>query len=97
MSDVIFPLRGLKISNSTGTGNIPAKALKLSTHIIGLSLTKIFNLSIRSGIYVDEWKNARVIPIYKSDDRQKCENYRPVPIPPIVSQILEMCFGFIIF
>ena len=51
----------------------------------------IFNLSIKKGEYVDEWKKAWVIPIYKSDDRLKCENYRPISILPIVSKILERC------
>ena len=28
-------------------------------------------------------------PIYKSDDRLKCENYRPISILPIVSKVFE--------
>ena len=74
--EVIHQLANLKISKSTGIDNIPAKALKIAANIIGPSLTWIFNLSIKTGIYVDEWKKARVVPIYKSGNRQKCENYR---------------------
>ena len=29
------------------------------------------------------------MPIFKSEDRQKCENYRPISILPIISKILE--------
>ena len=75
--EVIHQLANLKISKSTGIDNIPAKALKIAANIIGPSLTWIFNLSIKTGIYVDEWKKARVVPMYKSGNRQKCENYRP--------------------
>ncbi len=89
MDDIICQLRNLKISKSTGIDNIPAIALKLSAEVIGPSLTWIYNLSIKTGIYVDEWKKAWVIPIFKSDDRQRCENYRPISILPIVSKILE--------
>jgi hypothetical protein len=69
--------------------NIPARALKISAEIISPSLTWIFNLSIKTGIYVDEWKKAWILPIFKTEDRQKCENYRPISILPIISKIFE--------
>ena len=50
--------------------NIPVKILKLSSDIIAPSLTHIFNLSLVTGIYVDDWKRARVIPIYKAEDKK---------------------------
>ena len=68
---------------------IPANILKLTSTLIAPSITFIFNLSIRTGIYIDEWKLARVIPIYKSEDKRKCENYRPISILPIISKIFE--------
>ena len=68
---------------------IPANILKLTTTLIAPSITFIFNLSIRTGIYIDEWKLARVLPIYKSEDKRKCENYRPISILPKMSKIFE--------
>ena len=41
-------------------------------------MTFIFNLSLATGVYIDEWKRARVTPIFKSGDRRQCENYRPI-------------------
>ena len=89
IDEVTQQLSNLKISKSTGVDNIPAKALKLAASIIAPSLTWIFNLSIRTGIYVNEWKKVRVVPIYKSNYRQRCGNYRPISILPVVSKILE--------
>jgi hypothetical protein len=60
--------------------NIPAKILKISADIIAPTLTAIFYLSLNSFTYIDSWKKARVTPIFKYDDRQKCDNYRPISI-----------------
>ena len=32
---------------------------------------------------------ARIKPIFKSEYRQKCDNYRPISILPIISKIFE--------
>ena len=84
-------LSNLKSSKSTGIDSIgiPARVLKISAEIISPSLTWIFNLCIKTGVYIDDWKKAWVIPIYKSEDRKKCENYRPISILPIISKIFE--------
>ncbi len=77
-------------SKATGIDKIPAKVLKISADIIAPSLTAIFNLSaLHTGIFVSEWKLARVQPICKSEDKSKCENYRPISFLPVVSKIFE--------
>ena len=40
-------------------------------------------------IELDDWKKAWVVPIYKSENRKKCENYRPISILPIICKIFE--------
>ena len=89
IDNVTTSLMNLKTKKSTGLDKIPAKVLKLSADIISPSLTYIFNRSLETGTYIDDWKKARVIPIFKSDDRQKCENYRPISILPIISKVFE--------
>ena len=69
--------------------NISAKMLKIAANIIAPSLTYIFNLSLSTGIFIDDWKNARVNPIYKKGSRRNMGNYRPISILPILSKVFE--------
>ena len=49
----------------------------------------ILNFSIETTCVENDWKNARVTPIFKSGDNHIVNNYRPVSVLPIVSKILE--------
>ena len=53
------------------------------------SLTYIFNQAITLASFPDEWKIARVIPLFKSGHRNMPENYRPISILPAISKIME--------
>ena len=53
------------------------------------SLTKLFNLSIQEKTFPTIWKSTRIMPIYKSGDKQDPSNYRPISILPTISKILE--------
>ena len=43
-------------------------------------LTYLNNLSINQGIFLDEQNIAKVLPIYKSDEKQLITNYRPISV-----------------
>ena len=89
VTSVALRLSKLLASKSTGRDNIPAKVQKITANIIAPSLTYIFNIFLQSGIYVNDWKLAKIIPIYKSEDRKKCENYRPISVLPVISKVFE--------
>ena len=65
VENVLNTLRQLNISNGAGLDKIPAKMLRIAADIIAPSLTYISNLSVSTGVFVDDWKDARVIPIYE--------------------------------
>ena len=91
VNSVALRLSKLLASKSTGMDNILVKVLKITANIIAPSLTYIFNISLQSGIYVDDCKLAKIIPIYKPEDRKKSENYRPtgISILPAISKVFE--------
>ena len=47
------------------------------------------NCSIRSAVFIDKWKEARVTPLFKSGESFHLSNYRPVSVLPVVSKIIE--------
>ena len=70
-------------SKATGLDNISAKLLRECPDVLAESLTHIFNQSLMTGIFPDEWKSARVTPLYKnSGKRSDPTNYRPISVIP---------------
>ena len=52
-------------------------------------LTKLFNLSLETGVVPQDWRDADVCPLFKKGKRDKAENYRPVSLTSIVGKLLE--------
>ena len=89
ISYVQTQLSSLDISKATGLDDLSAKMLRLSSHIIAAPLTQIINLSIRTKIFPDSLKHAKVTPCFKKGDKSDKTNYRPISILPIISKIIE--------
>lgn len=52
-------------------------------------MTHLVNLSIKSGLFPDQWKKAVVISILKLGDTEQVCNYCPISILPALSKVLE--------
>ena len=63
--------------------------LKECLDLITASLCSIFNRSITSGIFPEEWKCAKVTPLFKNGQRSDLNNYRPISVTPIVAKVFE--------
>ncbi len=86
---LIVIIQGLNTANSVGSGGIPLRFIKDSLYFIALYLTCIINTSIDTGVFPTSWKQALVVPLFKSDDSNDMKNYRPISLLPIVSKILQ--------
>ena len=63
--------------------------LKHSSSILSLPLMRIIHLTLKTGIFPDELRKAKVIPLFKSGSRNDIINYRPISILPAFSNVLE--------
>ena len=55
-------------------------------------LIYLFNKSFETGQFPNMMKKAKIIPIFKSGDKNTFTNYRPVSLLPQFSKILEKLF-----
>ena len=78
------------LSNSAaGYDEIPASIMKQLIVYYVQPLTLLINKSIAQGKFPDELKLAKVLPIYKNEDEQMIQNYRPISVLPFFSKIFE--------
>ena len=62
--------------------------IKTCSDELARPLSMIFNKSMVEGIVPDDLKIAKIIPVYKSEDKKIISNYRPISILPAFSKIL---------
>ena len=82
-------IKSLKTKDSFGNDGISVKLLKAIAPGIILPITLILNQSLITGIFPDTLKIAKVIPLYKKDDRCVVGNYRPVSLLNALSKVFE--------
>ena len=88
--DIIYDaLNRLQPKKSAGLDGISMAMLKEIMPCIIIPVTYLFNLSFKTGFIPQEYKCAKVIPIYKSGEMSKFDNYRPISILPAFSKLLE--------
>jgi len=78
----------LNSKKSCGPDGITAKVVKACPELLS-PLLHIINLSFKNGVFPDYMKIAKVIPIFKKNERYLPGNYRPISLLNIFSKVLE--------
>ena len=76
-------------NSSAGWDDFPTFVLKKCSGSLLQPLTHLINCSLQTGIFPDELKLARVVPIFKAGDPAQVSNYRPISVLTTFSKIIE--------
>lgn len=80
-------------SNATGCDNISLRFIKLLLPYVIPPLTHIFNFSITTSKFPNNWKIANVNPIAKVNNPRSPNDFRPISILPALSKAFEKCLS----
>ena len=72
-----------------GHDQISIRMLNLCSTSICKPLEIIFNQSLETGTFPNDWKKRDVIPVFKKGDKQILKNYRPISLLPVCHKIFE--------
>ena len=87
-NEIVNVVRNFKSKNSN-LNSIPSFMFKHVVTKIAPVISDLINSSFDEGIFQDELKTARVVPIFKSGQSDVVLNYRPIATLPFLSKIYE--------
>ena len=89
IDEVMDHLLSLNKDKCPGEDNIHPSILADCAEQLAIPLLIIFRKSLEQGVLPDDWKIARISPIYKNGLRTNAGNYRPVSLTRVPCKILE--------
>ena len=90
--EILTTVNQCKNKMSEDVNSLSMNVIKRIIRSVSTPFQHICNLSFQTGVVPDAMKIAKIIPLFKSGDRQLFTNYRPVALLPQFSKILEKLF-----
>ena len=89
VNEIIACIGSLNANKAVGYDNIPAYFLKVAAPIIAPYLCFLIDYAFLNGIFPDNCKIAKVIPIHKKGKKGNPSNFRPISILTCISKVIE--------
>ena len=74
---------------SCGHDELSSELVKHISNEVSTSHNILINKSLNGGIFSDEYKMVKVLPVQKAKSKEDIGNYRPVSILPSLSKVFE--------
>ena len=87
--DLMKIIARMKPKKSSSFDGITNFVLKQIVNEVVSPLTRMINVSLRTGLIPDAWKIAKVVPLYKAGREDDFSNYRPISLLPVLSKVIE--------
>lgn len=88
-SDVRQAILKLKNTSSLDFYELNSYIIKASVDHLVMPLAILFNKCLMDGIWPNNLKISKIVPIFKKGDVDIADNYRPIAIVPIIAKIFE--------
>lgn len=89
--ELLHVVKSLKNSYSCGSDNFSTNLLKKCVDFIKRPLLNLINLSFSKGVFPESLKIGKIRPIFKTGEKNRRENYRPITLLSSFSKIFEKC------
>ena len=88
--EILNLVSSLNNSKASGPFSIPTDIFKMTKHIMAPVLTEIINLSFSTGLYPNNLKIAKVVPVFKNKGSNLfCNNFRPISLLSNINKVYE--------
>ena len=82
-------LNNTKTSKAADLDSISGISLKDGAEILSIPVTQLCNLSMSLGLFLNDCKTAKLVPLYKKGSKTDPKNYRPISLLPPLSKIIR--------
>jgi hypothetical protein len=98
VSEIFNALHSLDFNPCPGPDGIPNILLRSCKYSLSIPLCRLFNRSLKVGVFPPQWKNSFITPIFKSGNKSCITNYRPITkqsaLPKLIEKLIVPSLAF---